>query len=125
MTYAGLKSMIYAQVPKDDVRVKAAIEWIGRHFTFAENPGMGDAGLYYYLHTCAKALAAVGKETLVDAHGRSHDWRSELIRQLLSTQRADGHWLNANGRWWESVPELTTSYSVLALQIAMGPARAD
>ena len=54
MTYAGLKSMIFAGLSKDDPRVKAAITWLSRHYTFSENPGMGDAGLYYYFHTAAK-----------------------------------------------------------------------
>jgi len=32
MTYAGLKSMIYAGVDKDDPRVKAAMKWIQKHY---------------------------------------------------------------------------------------------
>ncbi len=58
MTYAGLKSMIYAGLGPDDPRVKAAIEWIAEHYTLDENPGMGAAGLYYYYQTFAKALDA-------------------------------------------------------------------
>lgn len=41
MTYGGLKSFLYAGVGKDDPRVKAAVAWIKRHYTLAENPGMG------------------------------------------------------------------------------------
>src|SRR4051812_14883353 len=55
MTYAGLKSMIYAGLGKDDPRVKAAVGWIQNHWTLNENPAMRDAGptlashgLYYY-----------------------------------------------------------------------------
>ena len=48
--------MIYAGVTKDDPRVKAAYEWIQKHYTLDENPGMGGNGLYYYYHTFAKAL---------------------------------------------------------------------
>ena len=44
MTYAGLKSMIYAGVGPDDPRVKAALTWIRKHYAVDENPGMGDAG---------------------------------------------------------------------------------
>jgi hypothetical protein len=32
MTYAGLKSMIYAGLTQDDPRVKAALEYIKQHF---------------------------------------------------------------------------------------------
>lgn len=120
MTYAGLKSMIYAKVAPDDPRVKAAVAWLAEHYTFSENPGMADAGLYYYLHTAAKALAALGQETLVDSAGTGHAWRQDLIESLLSRQRETGEWVNENARWWESVPELATAYCVLALEVARG-----
>src|SRR5262249_55421496 len=38
MTYAGLKSFLYAGVNKEDQRVKAAVGWIRRHYTLDENP---------------------------------------------------------------------------------------
>ena len=58
MTYAGYKSLIYAGLTESDPRVKAAREWIEKHYTVADNPGQGDAGLYYYYHAFAAALAA-------------------------------------------------------------------
>ncbi len=121
MTYAGLKSMIYARVSKNDPRVRAACDWVRRHYTFDENPGMGKQGWFYYLHTCAKALAALGDETIVDVHHQVHPWRYDLVSRLLTAQKADGRWVNANGRWWESIPELTTSYALIALEICRSP----
>jgi squalene-hopene/tetraprenyl-beta-curcumene cyclase len=115
MTYAGLKSMIFAGLTKDDQRVKAAIEWLRRHYTFAENPGMGDAGFYYYLHTAAKALDVLGEESFTDATGKVHDWRAELSAALLERQREDGTWVNANKRFLEDNPNLVTAYALLAL----------
>ena len=58
MTYAGLKSMIYAGVGRDDPRVKAATKWIEQHYDLSNNPGMGPSGLYYYYQTFAKAHRA-------------------------------------------------------------------
>ena len=115
MTYAGLKSMIYAGLTKDDPRVKAAIAWLGKHYTFAENPGMGDAGLYYYFHTAAKSLDVLGAETFTDAQGREHDWRDELSTAIMARQREDGSWKNTNERWMEGETDLATSYALLAL----------
>jgi squalene-hopene/tetraprenyl-beta-curcumene cyclase len=115
MTYAGLKSMIYAGLERDDPRVKAACEWIRRHYTLNENPGVGAQGLYYYYHTFAKALAAVGEERIADDHGNSHDWRSELAAELISRQQPDGSWINSNPRWLEGDPNLVTGYALLAL----------
>jgi squalene-hopene/tetraprenyl-beta-curcumene cyclase len=47
MTYAGLKSMIDAGLEPDDPRVKAAVKWIGDHYTVNENNKWleGDANL--------------------------------------------------------------------------------
>ncbi len=115
MTYAGLKSMIFAGLGKDDPRVKAAIAWLRKHYTFAENPGLGEAGLYYYFHTAAKALDAVGEDSFTDASGKAHDWRAELSDALVAKQRADGSWVNANKRFLEDNPNLVTAYVLLAL----------
>ncbi len=115
MTYAGLKSMIYAGVGPEDSRVQAAFEWAKQHYTISENPGMGNNGLYYYFHTFAKALDAIGEETIVDAEGAKHNWRQELIDELASRQQADGSWINSNERWLESDPNLVTGYVLLTL----------
>jgi len=118
MTYAGLKSMIYAKLAKDDPRVVAAFEWARMHWSVTENPGLGQEGLFYYYLTMARALNAHGSEQVVDAASASHDWRAELVRQLLSSQGADGSWANKNSRWMESIPDLVTAYSVLTIEHA-------
>jgi squalene-hopene/tetraprenyl-beta-curcumene cyclase len=115
MTYAGFKSMIYAGVKRDDPRVKAAYEWIQKNYTLDENPGMAQQGLYYYYHSFAKALAAIGEDKLVDAQGNSHDWRAELAAKYIATQNADGSWVNKTPRWMEGDPNLVTSYGLLCL----------
>jgi len=119
MTYAGLKSFIYAHVERDDPRVEAALQWVRNHYTLEENPEMGNQGLYYYYHTFAKALDAYGEETLVDDSGAEHHWRAELAEKLLSLQREDGSWQNVHPRWWESNPVLVTPYAVLTLEICL------
>ena len=115
MTYAGLKSMIYAGVGPDDQRVKAAIGWLKKNYDLDSNPGMGDAGLYYYYHTFAKALAALKQDKFVDEKGVAHDWKKELIDELASRQREDGSWVNENSKWLEGDANLVTGYALLAL----------
>src|SRR5205823_9082494 len=58
MTYAMLKSYIYAGLTKDDPRVKAAWDWVTKNWTLDENPGMrlgtptaAKQGYFYYFHT--------------------------------------------------------------------------
>ena len=115
MTYAGLKSFLYAGVSKDDIRVKAAMDWIARHYDLKTNPGMGKQGLYYYYHVFAKALDAHGEDWITDKEGQKHNWRDDLMKQLAKTQNSDGSWTNEADRWYEGDPNLVTSYSLLAL----------
>ncbi len=115
MTYAGLKSMIYAGVKPDDPRVTAAVGWVQKNYSLDNNPGMGDNGLYYYYHTFAKALDAVKLKTIVDEDGVEHDWRRELVAELAKKQSAEGSWTNGNARWLEGDPNLVTGYVLLAL----------
>jgi len=115
MTYAGLKSFLHAGVTKDDPRVKAAVDWIRRHYTLDGNPGQGLAGLYYYYHTFAKAMAALGDDHLKDAAGKEHAWRRELFEALKKRQKPDGSWANTNKEFLENNPDLATAYALLAL----------
>jgi len=115
MTYAGFKSMLYASVSKDDPRVKAALEWIQKHWGFDENPEMGQSGLYYYYQTSAKALKAFGQDKVLDARKRPHDWRAEITEALLKRQKDDGSWTNPADRWFEGFPLVPTAYAVLAM----------
>jgi squalene-hopene/tetraprenyl-beta-curcumene cyclase len=119
MTYAGLKSFLYAGVTKDDPRVKAAINWIRKHYTLNENPGMKQAGLYYYYHTFAKAMTALGEDAFEDANGKKHDWRAELLETLKKRQRPDGSWINAGDKvFGEGDPNLATAFAILSLSYA-------
>ncbi len=115
MTYAGLKSMIYAGVGPEDPRVKAAVKWIQMNYDVRSNPGMGEAGLYYYLHMFAKALDAVGQAQVVDDKGVKHDWKAELRSELAKAHRDDGAWVNKPSRWMEGDANLVTAYALLAL----------
>lgn len=117
MTYAGLKSMIYAGLTPKDPRVKAAIDWIQKNYTVQNNPGMGDNGLYYYYQLFSKALATLNRPEVKDIKGEEHDWRKELADHLFSLQQENGSWVNSkSNRWFEGDPNLVTAYTLLALK---------
>jgi squalene-hopene/tetraprenyl-beta-curcumene cyclase len=115
MTYAGLKSMIYAGLSHDDPRVKAALAYIRKNYTLDENPGQGQRGLYYYYQTYGKAMAVLDKPTIVDGKGVEHDWRTELVAALAKRQEPNGGWANRDDRFMEGDPNIVTSYALLAL----------
>ena len=119
MTYAGVKSMIYCGIAKEDERLKKALEWIGKNYTLDSNPGMPEAnsqrGLYYYYHTFAKTMDALGIDEFTDAKGVKHDWRADLTAAIAKRQKADGSFLNETDRWMEGDPNLVTGYTLMAL----------
>ena len=115
MTYVGLKSFLYAGVDKSDKRVKAAVEWVRKHYTLDENPGMKLSGLFYYFHTFAKALDAFGHDAIDDEQGQKHYWRQDLLDELARRQRDDGSWVNENQQFMEGDANLATSFALLAL----------
>jgi squalene-hopene/tetraprenyl-beta-curcumene cyclase len=117
ISYGGLLSYIYADLKRDDPRVTAVQDWLRRNYTLEENPGMGPQGLYYYFHTQAKALTALGVNEFELADGRKVNWRRQLASRLMDLQKRDGSWANDNSRWWEKDPVLVTSYAVLTLEM--------
>jgi squalene-hopene/tetraprenyl-beta-curcumene cyclase len=114
MTYAGLKSMIFAGVDKNDYRVKAARDFLQKHYSVSTNPGMGSSGLYYYQQTMSKALGALD-EPLFETVDGPKDWKADLLKQLAVTQQENGSWTNPDARWMEGDPNLVTGYALLTL----------
>ena len=117
MTSAGLLSLLYAGVDKNDPRIKAAYDWIRANYTLETNPGAKkNQGLFYYYNVFAKAMYAYGEPEITDAQGVKHNWRNDLTRQLLSMENKDGSWVNTNsGRWWEGDKNLVTAWAVISL----------
>jgi len=119
MTYAGVKSLLYARVDKDDIRVKKAVSWIRDNYTLEENPGFGQAALYYYYMTFAKCLDALGEEVIVDSSGQRHYWREDIIKKLISLQYEEGYWVHTHARYWHKVKDLVTSYAIISIKFAL------
>ena len=122
MTYEGIKTYLYAGLPKDSPEVKGAMDWIRKNYSVEAHPGFPFdsakrphlTGIYYYYVSMAKALDAYGELPLKTFDGKEHDWAQELGTQLAKLQQGDGSWKNENPRWFEAVPMLTTSYVLLA-----------
>ena len=117
ISYAGLLSYVYADLKRDDPRVKAVVDWLKTNYTLDENPGMGNAGLFYYYHTMTKALTISGMGNLELANAGHPNWRQDLALKLIQLQGRDGSWANENARWWEKEPALVTSYALLSLEM--------
>ncbi len=117
-TYAGAMAYIYGDVPPDDARVKAALDWAARHFTLDENPGMGMQGYYFYLLSLAKTYHILGWSSLATP-GRPTPWKPRLAEKLINLQKYDGTWTNEAARWQENDPVLCTTYAMMALRYSL------
>ncbi|MFN0060023.1 MAG: prenyltransferase/squalene oxidase repeat-containing protein [Planctomycetota bacterium] len=125
MTYALVKSYVYAGLKRDDVRVQKAWEWIEKNYSVEHNPGMvhpqnptrGYQGLFYYYLLMARTLEVLEVKEIKDGAGQRHFWANELAGRLLALQRPAGEWQNPVDRWWEGDPQVVTAYAVRALSI--------
>ena len=111
MTYAGFKSLLFADLAPDDARVVAARKWIENNYTLEENPGMGMQGYYYYLCTMARALDALGVEEI-----DGHNWREDIIDKLHELQFVSGAFRTVESRWMEDNDILIAAYALIAVQ---------
>ena len=110
MTYAGFKSLLYADLPPDDQRVVSALGWIEDNFTVDENMGLGQQGRYYGLSAMSRSLDAWGEDTVA-----GQDWREAVVRAIAGLQEADGGMRVVHDRWLESDRDLITAYALIAL----------
>ncbi|MDA1137945.1 MAG: terpene cyclase/mutase family protein [Planctomycetota bacterium] len=123
ITAAGLKTLIQLGVKKEDIRVQRAKAWLSSNYSLEKNTGLdtpgesskGSQGLYYFYWTFAKAMSALGDQTLKLKEGTEINWAEQLAGKLKSLQREDGSWLNEQDRWQEGDPNLVTSYCLVAL----------
>ncbi len=121
MTAAGLISLLFAGVDRNDPRIQVAYKWLGDNYTLEVNPGTDTKhGLFYFYNAFGKVMAAYGEPAFTDSTGQSHNWRRELAQKLVSLQRPDGSWVNADSnKWWENNPQLATAWAVIALEHAI------
>ena len=99
MTYAGIKSLIYCGVAKDDPRIKKAYEWIQKNYTLDKNPGMprSPRGVGPVTTTTTRwpsAWTCWASTTSWTAKGIKHDWRADLTAALAKRQQPDGSFVN-------------------------------
>ncbi len=113
MSYAGFKSLVYANIDPDDPRMVSAWNWIENNYTLDENPGLDMQGYYYYLCTMSRALDAFGVDEI-----NGHNWREEIIEKLYELQYVNGAFKVLNPRWMENNDVLIAAYALIALQHA-------
>jgi squalene-hopene/tetraprenyl-beta-curcumene cyclase len=127
MTYDGLKTYLYAGLPKDSPEVKAAVDWVRKNWTLDVHPGFAFddvrrshlRGLYYYYLLMGRALDALGENPFTTFDGKKRDWPAELGEKLLALCRESKMWKNDNAAWYEGDPVLVTSYVLMTADVLL------
>ena len=120
MTYAGLKSMIYAGLTPT-TPASRRLGFIRRTYTVEENPASRDRALYYYYVTFAKALSVYGQRSSSTPRASSTTGGPTSSPAGEAAERG-GSWVNPNDRFMEGDPNLVTAYGLLALAHAAAKA---
>jgi squalene-hopene/tetraprenyl-beta-curcumene cyclase len=86
---------------------------------------MKDEGLFYFYNVLSKSLATFGRENIPTKGKNPVFWRKAIVEKLISLQKVDsktghGYWVNRNNRFWEANDVLVTSYTLIALEVALG-----
>lgn len=123
ITYIGLLSLIHCRLDRSDPRVRSALDFCSKYWTLDENPGQGGQGVFFYYDIMSRALNSSGLNKIAQKKGADIPWREEVVKKLISLQKPEGYWVNDHGRWMENDPILVTSYSLIALEVAMGLAK--
>ncbi len=109
-TADGLVALLACGRDGEELRVKAAIGWLGRHFRDDRVPGVPDGEefdaareglLYYYYHALARVARLAPRAVTAE-------WRASLVAAIVGRQQADGSWQNACGLMQEDDPLIAT-----------------
>jgi squalene-hopene/tetraprenyl-beta-curcumene cyclase len=127
MTYDGIKTYLYAGLPKDSPEVKAAVDWVRKNYSVELHPGFPfdkstrshEQGLFYYYLLMARALDAYGENPFETFDGKKHDWPREMAEKFLGSVRESKMWKNENPRWYEGDPVLVTSYVLVTCDVLL------
>ena len=114
ITYAQLKSMIYAGLTPRDPRVIRLAGWLKYQRQLNVNPAThGARGLYYFYLVFARVMR------IADVSGtlpHQRHWRRRLVATLQKAMRPGGFWQNTRSPGWlEGSRIMATTYAVLAL----------
>lgn len=124
MTADGLRCLIHTGLAPDHPRVRAAWDWLARHYAINENPGnfadghahLRKATYYYYAWSLAHAVMHM-KVREIETPSGPRDCPAELAEHLMSLQRKDGSWINDVGTAKEDDPLVATPFAASALVI--------
>jgi|GEM_PF-4929712 squalene-hopene/tetraprenyl-beta-curcumene cyclase len=116
-TAAGIKSLLFCNVPTDDSRIQLGLEWLARYPKPVENPKAGSAGYYSYLYLLSTMNRMLQAQAAVPVRHR-HMQRA-ICEEVLARQRGAGNWESDSILWREGDRNLCTAYAIIALSLTL------
>jgi squalene-hopene/tetraprenyl-beta-curcumene cyclase len=104
----------------DDAPIRAAGEWLGRHYTLEQNPGANSVDLPEYYFLLASTYQVLGSTKLVRPDGRQIDGVRKLAEKLINLQNGNGSYPDGHVGAQPRNPVLATSYCLFALETIYG-----
>src|SRR5262249_12311860 len=119
VTADGLRALLYCGLKPDDARVRAARDWLMKHFSVDRHPGtyvksfenQRMAVYYYYSASASRAWRQLAAEGVQGRNG----WADALARELMKRQLDDGSWVNPVDTVRENDEITATSFAMMAL----------
>lgn len=114
ITYAQLKSMVYADLSPHDPRVAKLLRWLREDTMIQTDPAAhGGKGLFYFCLVYARVMHAMED---AKARAKIHAWRPRLVALMRKLRRPGGYWRNtASPQWLEGNRIMATTYAALIL----------
>jgi hypothetical protein len=116
-TADGILALLACQVPVDDERVQAALQWLEENHSLTKVPGYSRRGSVVHADTALQfyyfaALARVMERfplSMLPTH------RAALRKEVTRLQQLDGSWSNPNKLMREDDPLIATAFAITAL----------
>ena len=124
LTAVGVKSLLYAGVAPGDPILPEALARLGRELEPTGFLERGGPGYFTWLHATVQALQAAEHSPAwaaakPAAPPGTRAWRERVALELLRRQNGDGSWRQVSPDGWETRPELSTAYALLALELCL------
>ena len=115
LTFAGIKSLVYCGVSKNDVSISHGLKWLQDSCPVKELPVPGNSGFFTYLYMLGSTMRFTGHHFGEQSGCNFINVGLKIIETTLANQKGDGSWINSNGMWRENNPFLCSAYAILTL----------
>jgi len=119
-TALAAKTLLYTnpQPNTPNPKITKALNYITNNYPLNPNY-IKNSDIYTSLFTIAKLLRQSEKQNQAIPI-KLQNWRTQMVKFLLSHQKGDGSWQHKKSQWLETKATITTAYSMMILELTAG-----